>query len=69
MRHQMGGESQVQENTTFKKTLTSFFWEGSIYEERLFVCLSHWDFPNHGTSCCILSIIVKPLMNGASNWF
>ncbi len=33
-------------------------------------CLSCWDLPNHGASCCTLGFIGKPLMSrGAPNWF
>ncbi len=44
----------------------------SIKEGCLFglFCLSCWDLPNHGASCCTLGIIAKPLMSrGAPNWF
>jgi len=44
-----------------------------MYLWRKFVCLfllSHWDLPNHNTSCCILGIVGKPSMRwGAPNWF
>lgn len=32
-------------------------------EGSLFVCLSHWDFPNHGTSLCTIGTIRKSSTN------
>ncbi len=33
-------------------------------------CFSHWDLPNHNSSCCILGTIGKSSMSrGAWNWF
>jgi len=44
-----------------------------MYLWSLFVCLfllSHWDLPNHNTSCCILGIVGNPSMRwGRPYWF
>jgi hypothetical protein len=35
-----------------------------------FICLSHWNFPNHGASCHVFGVIGKFSMNkGVSSWF
>jgi hypothetical protein len=42
----------------------------SIYEVRLFVCLSCWNLPNHGKSCHALWILEKPsISRDKLSWF
>jgi hypothetical protein len=39
----------------------------SIFKGRSFVCLSHWNHPNHDVSFHVLGTIQKPSMSGGAS--